>query len=330
MVVSQSERREKLKSAINKKLSAKKGALGRPRDSVYDTEYRCICRIQKLLADHDIEVRAWQDGTRSDFGVRFNDADLWLPLQLKSTQATYYPFSVTKVKEYDMAIVFLTRHIKNGIWVIPPSALTSHNHRDLYIGSTKSPWNKYKMSAERFATSILCMIQTNRLFTEHQLRCQCNANSRVEYENIMAFRRAHPYGRFEWPSVRNGVFDHIFNGSRQQFKSAAIKDSGSINGYISKTMFGMKVPYVVGDCDEYVFVLTNQSHRVFWRFTEEVLLEHNVLTVLEQEKHLVKSLGQQSLQLCMPAELYTALNVRSPKRSNANSWTAEFCSVFDG
>ena len=64
-----------------------------PTSRNFEKESTVLDRLISLGETTSVEVRRWQDGTHSDFGVRPSGSvvDLWKPVQLKTTTRTTFP-----------------------------------------------------------------------------------------------------------------------------------------------------------------------------------------------------------------------------------------------
>ena len=327
------QKREKLRSAINKKLATKASLKGPAKKSSYDKELKCIETAAVHLLEHGLELRQWQDGTRSDFGVRLAGAeDRWLPIQLKSTVKAQFPFTATKAAGYNCDVLFMCSRIRYGVWWFPRELLSKHSDKmmkrkgipcDVYIQGPATFWDRYRMPIADLASVVAKRLQGHGGCTELDLRMQCSPSCQVELKSIQLFRLLHPDSKFEWPDVRNGVVDQTMDGKRQQFKSA------NSNRFVNLTRHwsGIKGPYAVGDCDEYVVTMFHDKQFVVWRFPEHALSSHNVLSTFDPAGKQLATIGQQGLKLRLPSDTYSEIGLSEPLYHSHAEWTAAYCTI---
>ena len=327
------QKREKLRSTINKKLATKASLKGPAKKSSYDRELKCIESTALHLQEHGLELRQWQDGTRSDFGVRlFGAADSWLPIQLKSTAKAQFPFTATKAAGYNCDVLFICNKIRYGVWWFPRELLIKHSDKmmkrkgipcDVYIQGPATFWDRCRMPLSELANVVTKRLEEHGGCTELELRMQCSPSCQVELKSIQLFRLLHPDSKFEWPAVRNGVFDQTMDGKRQQFKSA------NSNRFVNLTRHwnGDKGPYAVGDCDEYVVTMFHGAHFVMWRFPESAMSSHGVLSTFDGTGKQLATIGQQGLKLRLPPGAYSKVGLKKPMYHSQSEWTAQYCTI---
>tara|TARA_B110001450_G_scaffold79269_1_gene75227 strand:+ start:4365 stop:5375 length:1011 start_codon:yes stop_codon:yes gene_type:complete len=334
MVRSQEERRASLLSAINKKIKANHtGRGGQNKRSVYEIEAETIQWLSNELKCQGVEIRYWQDGTKSDFGVRKLGSlqDRWLPIQLKSTLKDKYPFVAYSVANYKCDVLFCAVRRKDlGVWVFSPNFIESnqeqlHGHRDLYISTSHTVWPTCRVKMDSLGPLLIEKLESSTLFSEFELCMQATKDSQTEYKAMKLFMQMNPTLKFGIPPVRNTVVDLLADGRRLQFKSA---NSNLLAG-ISKKFAGMSVPYASGDCDAYIVYKFVSNAIVFWEFPEDVLIQRGVLSTYTQDGRYIGSIGRQSMHVQMNDVDMKRFKFALPKRSNANRWTSVYSSVYE-
>lgn len=234
-----------------------------------------------------LEVRRWQDCTKSDVGVRprGTSIDLWLPLQLKACDATHVQFRMRgKDKELpncDTICIALSQ--SNALFLfckeeipamqIAPCGLLSMFNFDHWQGrSIDARVLEVELTARWW--------DDKRSFSEGHLRSEVNANHKMELAHIAHANLAFPNSVVKWPSTPQGVTDLIRDGQKEQYKSVQRKGNVFQAGDVKKKLCTVDVAYEVGDNDWYVCGYTDVTNHIalLWRIPEAFMVSKGILS----------------------------------------------------
>ena len=286
-----------------------------------------------------IEMRRWQDATKSDVGVRpvLSGVDSWLPLQLKSSSRERWhrfrligrdgmlpscdtvciimePFAILYVRQEDIPLLVLDN---DGGWSVS--------------NSTMSQW---EMNAtELSATLLQRWADHSATFSEMTLRLQVNAKYMVEMMSIVHSNSLLPDSITEWPSETMGVTDLIRDGKKEQYKS--VQRCGNLFSvrHCWKKMCGVQVAYEIGDNDWYVFGYSTDKYYLQWRIPESFMVSRGMLSHKNESASLFVYPGRVNIMLAIvgPHGENASLQmhiVGRPQGSDANTETAQFLHVL--
>ena len=264
----------------------------------HQIEEHVLSRFATLISEFGVETRFWQAGTRSDFGHRPRgmSADLWLPVQAKTTLAQKPPYKFFLRGEYDMYVVCIPGHLHGCFFV--SSAFLRENQHHLYSGKclyvAKNSrfnldlfkWNSYSETILGVWNSELELHRKDvklqrtgpqrksRLRPEMELRMQCTPNSQIEIVLQALLIKFDSTRRHAWPSSPNGHVDRFIDDLRIQDKTVRFaQGSASFTAKLTKKQSGKQVPYAEGDVDVFVFATVHEGLRLLisWEIPTEAL-----------------------------------------------------------
>ena len=302
------------------------------------SEQRSIAILAKHIADA-FDVRVWQDGTKSDIGVRplGNQVDAWYPLQLKSSNTEPVKFDLRgkdgKLPVHDTVCIPMTRmRMRPGVYFF-----TADNIVNMDIGSrgTLCGFQCGRLQHEcHFVTfdalKVLLMekcLQSGSTFSEWELRSQTNADMRQELAHIIMSNRMRPDSVTKWPETPMDVFDQWRDGKREQYKSVVRDGKGFACPNFSKKMATKKIPYELGDCHWYVFGNLENGLYIEWRIPETVLDDWGLLSRRSSDGKTIIRAGKMNIQLQLPIDLQMEI-VGKPMRSDVDCRTAKYVRVL--
>jgi hypothetical protein len=266
-----------------------------------------------------LEVKFWQDGTKSDCGVRFNRCDLWLGLQIKATGDSAPPtnFNVHG-GPYDVPLIAMWLNDHDGAMLLSVEdqrhefetstwRVQDAIHRDSY-------WMTWKEIAHALERLI---IDGDGLLSEQQLRSQLGRDDRKEFEHIMLSRRFYPEKVHQWPPCVKLLYDNVCDGKREQFKTAFHRKSKTVFECpnFSHKVNGIKVPFEPGQVDVFCFCAVMREKKAFliWKIPEDVLLPT----------------PKTSITLHVPLHLHQWLFGRLPRWNREHHSLAPYLEVFE-
>tara|TARA_X000000368_G_scaffold410759_1_gene394689 strand:- start:1136 stop:2056 length:921 start_codon:yes stop_codon:yes gene_type:complete len=302
------------------------------------SEQRSITTLVKRISD-TFDVRVWQDGTKSDIGVRplGSQVDAWYPLQLKSSNVEPVKFYMRgkdgKLPVHDTICMSMTRIGKRpGVYFF-----TVDDIANMGIGTrgTMSGFRHDRLRHEHhfltFDTLKALLLekysQTGSKFPEWELRYQTNVDMRRELAHIMMSNRMRPESVTSWPETPMDVFDQWRDGEREQYKSAVRDGNGFACPNFAKKMACEKVPYELGDCHWYVFGNLENGLYIEWRLPETLLDDWGMLSRRSRDGKSIIRAGKMSIQLQLPIELQMEI-VGKPMRSDVDCRTADYVRVL--
>lgn len=252
------------------------------------------------------EVRRWQDGTKSDVGIRLRGCavDRWLPIQLKASKsASFVQFRMRgkdgllpncdticmAMQQPVIAFMFAKEQIAN--MKISKCGLLSMFNMEAWMAKSIAPAELNRVLLERWQ----CLDLTS---TEETLRMQVNDNHRKEMLNISLSNRLLPDSVVTWPETPMSVFDLIRDGQKEQYKSVQTPANGFQGGDCSKMKCGTKVAYELGDNDWYVFGYINEEFGLYlsWRIPESFMDHAGMLSRRDKDGKFVYP-GRRSMPL---------------------------------
>lgn len=304
------------------------------------SEQRSIAILVKHVSD-TLEVRVWQDGTKSDIGLRLlnSNTDCWYPLQLKSSNTEpvklYLRGKDHQLPIHDLLCIATTRLDER------PGAyfFTVEDVANMNIGPSGSLCgfrkDRPKHECKFYDFDALKVLLVGKCsnpvlgFAENELRTQVPPDMQKELIHITLSNRMRPDSLTSWPETNHDVFDQLRNGEREQFKSAHCDGKAFCCSAFSKKMACEKVPYELGDCDWYVFghVRADLGLYLEWRIPEAALNDWGVLTKRSEDRRSILSAGKMSLGLHLPPLLQERIGGKRP-RSDVDVRTAQYVSVL--
>ena len=220
-----------------------------------------------ISATVPLELKQWQDGTLSDVGVRpRGGGDSWLLLQIKGTARDRPPFTWIGCKRYEgMSIVALTA-CPSLIYFFPhEDSIKTSNIR--ISDSTRCSFTNNPIDINNLAVELKQRWNTERKYSEHEARMQCNVKSQRELVTIMLDERFHPSCKHEWPMFCTET-DRWCDGLRVQHKTAFWD---STNGWYKSNLYkragNEHVPYCVGDVELFKISTVHEGLRLFIQWT---------------------------------------------------------------
>jgi hypothetical protein len=310
--------------------------------------YQLEAKGQNMLIDAGkslgVEVRQWQDGTRSDFGIRPLGCaiDLWLPQQLKVSSATNKPLTFYDCKGYECGIVCVAPFAKKeNLYFFSPDFAKQNepllSGGSIRIGIRKSVWNSGECNIEHyFAEQIRIWNVGVGVYSERTLRLQATDQCVKEWkmrEFAIALDSTAHHEDFE---IRNGVCDRLMNGMRIQDKCASmnLKGGKSLIARVGHT--DSSIAYSRGDNDFYCFHYVWEERNLYlqWMIPEEEMVRNGIVSEVDDTTKLVTKAGSGGIALhaasgtndeetrvCIQREL---LKGWPRKSKNPLAWTAPF------
>lgn len=266
-------------------------------------ETRSIDVLMRMMPS--LEIRRWQDCTKSDVGIRprGNSMDIWLPLQLKACDATFVQFRMRgKDKELpncDTICIALSQ--SNALFLFRKEDISAMQIASCGLLSmfNFSHWQGRSIDARVLEVELTERWWDDELvFSERHLRSEVNANHKVELTHIEHANLAFPNSVVKWPSVPQGVTDLIRDGQKEQYKSVQCKGNVFQAGDVKKKLCTVDVSYEVGDNDWYVFGYTDVANHIelLWRIPEAFMASKGILST-RGSNGLFETPGQMSLPL---------------------------------
>ena len=271
--------------------------ISKPSHSTTANSFSRLEELSETFAGHGLEVRQWQDGTRSSFGDRPTDCgrDLWLPAQLKTTTSKVYPFRFKGCGEL-YPIVALTGNVDEAFLYSPAfvganaSKLMStgngiRNEIKVTSGSrNQCVWNIPRMSLSDVANERLKQWHDELskfdagmpsiLRSERTLRMDSNCKSRCEFLHTELSMFFDKDATHSWAPPQR-VYDRMRDNVAIQDKPAVWNsntDSARYTALITKRLNGGHIPYELGDLNGGMFVMStiHVGLRLFleWRIPE--------------------------------------------------------------
>lgn len=234
---------------------------------------KAISRIRDFaqllkVASCPMELMQWQDGTKSDVGVRplGSCVDRWLLLQMKSTERSEPPFTWIGCSGYDgMSIVGLTSD-PAVIYFFPHDA-SRHTTNIRVSTSSQCSFDNEPVSVDALSELLHNRWSSDTTYSERDARMQCSVKSQREYATIMLDEYFHPTCKHEWPLWCTEV-DRLCNGLRVQHKTAFWDaTNGWFKSNLYKRVGGEHVPYRVGDVDVFKISTVHEQLRLFIQWT---------------------------------------------------------------
>ena len=254
-------------------------------------EDRAVEVLMHVAQSLNLEVRKWHDGTRSDVGVRPLGIciDLWLPLQIKSTpkQAPAFQWNLGK-RLYEVPVILITGNALQWFWLSPQSLM---RHRDKLRSSGGAIrygveddcyWNRQLTSSA--AVDLVRRLKemwfhhrdaasSSLLADEMTLQMQCSLDSQQEWFVSWLCRKLHADKKHTNP-LHQSTIDRYEDDLRIQDKSAHwTQGTPYFKAKCAKLLYGVEVPYFVGDADLFCFAVVIQTKRLLleWRIPEDIM-----------------------------------------------------------
>lgn len=256
-------------------------------ETTMQTEKMSIDLLEDVL-DQSFEVRRWQDGTKSDIGIRpfDEDADLWLPLQIKADfNSKITQFSMkSKGGELPMCTTICVALSETKFFVFSPTEipdLPMSKLRGIVKMRTFKKWERWATAADALPSTLLKLFDDKTLLrTEEQLRMDVGKSNMTEMLNIKYTNMLFPDTVVEWPKSTMTVTDLFRDGEEEQYKSATATSNLFYARHCSKKWLGVHVPYEEGDNKWYVFGVVINDPPVFlnWRIPESFMIEKGMLS----------------------------------------------------
>lgn len=315
-------------------------ALARPDTMSWtmQTETRSIDALMHMMPA--LEFRRWQDCTKSDVGIRprSSSMDLWLPLQLKSCDATFVQFRMRgkdkKLPNCDTICIALSRD--NTLFFfrkeeIPAMRIAPCGLLGMF---NFDHWRGRSINARVLEVELMARWwDEERSFSEGHLRSEVNANHKVELAHIAHANLTFPNSVVRWPCTPQGVTDLIRDGQKEQYKSVQRKGNVFQAGDVKKKLCTVDVAYEVGDNDWYVLGYTDTVNHIelLWRIPEAFMAQKGYLSTRGNDG-LFATPGQMSVPLNIVGpngenkDLQMQIVGKMP-RSDVESDTAQFLHV---
>jgi hypothetical protein len=283
--------------------------------------------VKRQLLKYGIELRAWQAGTESDFGIRpvGSTADKWLPYQAKTTLATRKPFKFFFRHSYEIDILGIPGN-RAGAYCYSTEFMKKnfqHLVGGKYISvSAGQVWNQSLKRWPELAEYLRLQWSSRHddLKSEMDLRMQCTKNSQMEICTQMLMMKMFSHHRHGWPANAQDTYDRLRNEQRIQDKVV-----GHVNFHfvakLTKKISGKQVPYEEGDADFFVCCTVHEKLRLLfvWEFSNAELVQQGILKTKTQD-------GKTSTSLYLNAELH--VNVFGKEAIDQQHWTIKHLNVF--
>ena len=311
---------------------------GKGRSTTF-AEHQHVALLTTQLAD-SFEVRVWQDGTKSDIGVRLLGAttDRWYPIQLKGSNVEPVKFELrgkdNALPTHDVVCIAMSRmQSRPGVYFFPVGTIADMNigSRGILSGfrldRLKHEGSFMTFDALKVKLADMCA-RKDAVFTENELRFEVNESMKRELQHMELSNRLRPASVTAWPEQTQDVFDQWRDGEREQFKSAVRDGNSFACPNFSKKLALEKVPYELGDCDWYVIGMVVVGNiYVEWRIPEAALDSWGLLSRRSEDGASFVHAGKTNIQLQLPTELQLQI-VGKPIRSDVDCRTAKYVSIL--
>ena len=275
-------------------------------------------RLRSKLSNR-LEIKFWQDGTKSDCGVRLSRHDCWLPLQVKATADAHPPTNFNVYSgPYDMVMIVVWLQDDEGVMLLCPDDQKREFKTATWRVQDRVHKDSYWISWEHLPDVLERMIDGGMsTYTENELRSQLGHDDRKEFDHISLYRKHFPDAVCEWPPSVKILYDQISDGKREQFKTAFRRKNRTVLECpnFSHKIGGRKVPYELGDVDVFCFCAILKEKNVFliWKIPANVLLPTT----------------KTSLTLHVPLNLHQRLFDRLPNWHRDHVSLAPYLHVFE-
>jgi hypothetical protein len=299
----------------------------------YNRAINQICQISKMLLEtkKPLELRQWQDGTRSDIGVRpVGQDDRWLLLQVKGTEREAPPFTWIGCGGYEgMSILCLTANPELVYFFGGEVGITTCNIR--VSESNECAYKDAPVAIDELSTELCRRWSIETTYTEDEARMQCSEKSQREYVTIMLDERFHPEATHQWP-VQCNATDRLCDGLRVQHKTVYWD---STNGWyktnLSSRASTEPVPYRVGEVDVFKLSTVHERLRLFVQWTIPATAMDQVFQKLDRQDGVTFGGTGMSLHLLGPdghnAALHQAVFGNRKPDSRTNLQSSRFVEV---
>ena len=310
----------------------------------YLIEYNAMKMLMDKCAENGVEIRQWPDGTKSDFGIRpiGITKDLWLPQQLKSTDASCVPLTFSGCNGYYCDIVCVAPNFSTDV-VFHYSKDFVDNHIgslsgiDIRLGIKSNVWYKGKLDISEYFSSVLCTWNKNiGLKSEKQLCEETTLNFQKERRMVSLAKRLDADAAFEEYEVKNSSVDRVMNGLRIQDKCASLCPPQI--GLVVRCAHGSnKFPYTEGDNDAYCFHYEYEGWYFQWLIPESELVANGSISKLDKASNRIVEPGSGTVCLQMAERDCSDSFLKNmqlqhlggwprwpPAGSRGSSWTSRF------
>jgi hypothetical protein len=242
-------------------------------------EYDAFLKLQTYCSSGAIVFKKCVEGCRADFCIKpvSIEEDLWMPMQLKTTQRKSHGFySFTCQNTYHAMYVLFYALDDEIIWVMDGEQVG----RNMTLGRKNSKTNEYIVDKINLEHMLLDLYAST-----HYTMQLCDINIAICKET----QRSHEFSsyrdkqlpqlKYEYPKIDNRVYDVIING-RFKVQEKVIGTYKKRNGiaYYCKLNRGRDriVQYKVGDNDYYWLHLPNKEGAYI--LPQDVLLVHGYIS----------------------------------------------------
>lgn len=317
------------------------------RDNTNHTKYLIEARAMQLLfakcGASGVEIRQWPDGTRSDFGIRpaGTSIDLWLPQQLKSTDADSKPLTFSGCRGYYCEIVCVAPRFSNDVVFhytkdFMDEHIDSLSGEDIRIGIKTNVWYQGRQSMPEYFASALCKWNANLgLMSEQQLCDETTVKFQKERRMVALAKILDAGALFEESTVKNSTTDRLMNGLRIQDKCASPQPP-QIGLVVRCAHLGKSFPYSEGDNDMYCFHYEYDGWYFQWCIPEQELIANGTISKIDKASNRIVEPGSGAVCLQMAQNdidpLLKKMQMehlggrprRPPAGSRGSDWTTKF------
>ena len=322
---------ENVDQKVKRQCAPKATVVGRIEDALKCAESMTRYEIESsgcefLKQCKSMEIRFWQDGTLSDAGVRPVNSvdDMWLPMQLKSTAKKTAPYTFNGCDSYGSMLMIGT--IGTGCAIVLDKSECFSN------GQIKKNKLSVPLNIDELGEIMHSKFDEARvrglLSSEMHLRMQCSLSNQVELALMQMSSLLVDKTCIQWPDTRNSVVDRIISDNVRVQDKAAYKCNTAYKGSVMKKFRGGHIPYLISDCDLFVFstVHTHKRLLIEWRIPSSWLAQQGYLTVVGEDG-VVATHGKLT-QIALGIDpLLKAEIFEKPFLSGQEKDTIQFCNV---
>lgn len=251
-------------------------------------EHQGLLLCEKHL-DSDFIIKDTNEGCLADVILKPKsvNADLWLPIQLKTTlnfDKQYSRWKWKLINNYVSMLLVCNSIKEEKFWVFDGNEIP--NVITLSIG-IKSKYNKYEVLAKN-----LCSI-VSKIYNEHNNKIAFNfamfpiteqCQTEVKYK-LMRETKLGIHLDFVYSKIKGTVWDFQINGKRVQEKVITKNDSGSYKCTLFKhgrrNNTTVNLPYEIGDNDYFMLYIPNTMK--LYLIPEELMISSNCLRALDSK-----------------------------------------------
>lgn len=259
-------------------------------------EYNVI----KALQSHcqNLKFKITNEGCLADIAIKpINeiDANIWLPIQIKTTRALshgIYSFGVKNVYKDMFVLLFCIEDRR--IWMINGNDISI---KKINIGKTKSIYSKYEVSLQDIENHFISKYYAYKEYAKNIefLDIPTSDHQKQEQEYYKFREQLFPSLSFYYPEANNRVFDCIINNVykiQDKVITMFYKEQRENPLYIvhlSRKRKNANISYKLGDNDFYYFHLPD--HKGAYIIPEKQLYDHDFISKADEDLVITSNLS---------------------------------------